>query len=127
MAVRVVLAEDEEDIGFIVKTKLEGAGFEVTWKKNGLEAWNAISADLPALAILDVDMPGMDGLEVLKRIKESPDTRAIPVIMLTAQGHEAYVATAKERGANEFVMKPFRPADVLDRVQRLVAARPAGR
>ncbi len=121
MDARVVLAEDEEDIGFIVKSKLEHAHIQVTWKRNGTDAWEAIMAEKPSLAILDVDMPGIDGLEVLSRIKASKETRHIPVIMLTAQGHEAYVGSAKRKGASDFVIKPFQPADILARVQRLLA------
>ena len=120
MVARVVLAEDEDDIGFVVKAKLEHAQIEVTWKKNGLDAWDAIQAEHPALAILDVDMPGIDGLEVLTRIKATKDTRDIPVLMLTAQGHEAYIGSAKRKGASDIVIKPFQPADMLDRVQRLL-------
>ena len=120
MDARVVLAEDEEDIGNIVKAKLEHAKIRVTWKKNGIDAWKAIVAERPALAILDVDMPGIDGFEVLRRIKEAEDTQHIPVIMLTAQGHEAYVGNAMRHGASDYVVKPFQPADVLARVLRLL-------
>jgi DNA-binding response OmpR family regulator len=121
MDARVVLAEDEEDIGFIVKTKLEHAKIHVTWKKNGNDAWAAIVAEKPALAILDVDMPGIDGFEVLSRIKGTYETQDIPVIMLTAQGHEAYLGNAMRKGASDYVVKPFQPADVLARVLRLLA------
>jgi two-component system alkaline phosphatase synthesis response regulator PhoP len=120
MGVLVVLAEDDEDLGQVVKTKLENANLQVIWKKNGSDAWDAIVAEKPALAILDVDIPGINGIDLLDRIKKSQDTRHIRVIMLTALGHEAYVSSATRQGASDFIVKPFRTAEMLTRVQRVL-------
>jgi DNA-binding response OmpR family regulator len=119
----IVLAEDEDDAGSLVKQKLEGAGLRVIWKKNGLEAWETIQAERPAMAILDADMPGLSGYDVLARIKSTPATQDTVVVMLTALGHEAYVGDAMRHGASDYIVKPFRPADLLERIQRLLNAR----
>jgi two-component system phosphate regulon response regulator PhoB len=122
MAQLVVLAEDEEDLGHVVKTKLEHAGFEVVWMQNGNDAWSAIRSLKPALAILDVDMPGKSGFDVLEHVKATPETRDIPVVMLTALGQDAYVGSAIRQGASDYIVKPFATADLLARVERLLAA-----
>ena len=118
MAQLIVLAEDDEDLGLVVKTKLEHSALRVVWKKTGDEAWEAILAEKPALAILDADLPGVDGFEVLRRIKTSSETATIPVIMMSAIGHEAYVGNAMRGGASDFVVKPFKTADLMTRVER---------
>lgn len=122
---RVLLAEDDEDIGRVVEQKLSNAAIPVTWKKNGPDAWNAVQIEKPALAILDVDLPGMSGLDVLSRIKSTPETRGTLVVVITALGHDAYVGEALRRGASACLVKPFRPADLLARVRGLLGA-PAG-
>jgi DNA-binding response OmpR family regulator len=116
----VVLAEDDENLGQLVKTKLEHAALRVIWKKNGSDAWDTIVAEKPALAILDADMPVMDGFEVLRRIKASTDVGKTPVIMVSAMGHEAYVGNAMRGGASDFIIKPFKTADLLERVQQVL-------
>lgn len=113
----VVLAEDNEDLGDIVKAKLEHADLRVIWKKNGEEAWDAIKAEKPALTILDLDLPGVDGLEILRRIRASPELEKVRVMMLSAMGYDAYVGGALQGGAVDFVVKPFNTADLLTRVQ----------
>jgi len=129
MNAMVVLAEDENDVGSVVKQKLESAAIRVIWKRDGLEAWEAIQSERPVMAILDADMPGMSGFDLLARIKSTPATKDIVVVMLTALGHDAYVGDAKRHGASDFIVKPFRPADLLERIQRLLvdhAPRAAG-
>jgi DNA-binding response OmpR family regulator len=122
MNARVLLAEDDEDIGRVVMQKLTNAAIPVTWKKSGQDAWNAVQIEKPALAILDVDLPGMTGLDVLGRIKSTPETRGTVVVMITVLGHDAYVGEALRRGASACLVKPFRPGELLARVQGLLAA-----
>jgi DNA-binding response OmpR family regulator len=118
----VVLAEDDDDLGTMIKIKLEKAHIQVVWKQNGSDALSAILAHKPALALLDVDMPGINGLELPKRIETAGDTQHIPVIMMSALGHEAYSGSALRRGASDFIVKPFFPADSLARVQRAIGS-----
>ena len=120
MADLVVLAEDDESLGQLIKLKLEKAEIQVIWKKNGNDALSAIRSQKPALALLDVDMPGINGLDLLKRIKLARDTQHIPVIMISALGYEAYTGDALRQGASDFIVKPFQPADMLVRVQRAI-------
>lgn len=120
MAKPIIIAEDEEHLGALVKFKLERAGYVVQWLKNGDDAWKALAAGDAALAILDVMMPGMNGFQVLERMRADERTRDLPVIMLTARGQESDVLHGLKSGASEYIIKPFRPAELLLRVQRLL-------
>jgi DNA-binding response OmpR family regulator len=119
MPTRIILAEDSETLGFIVHLKLQKAGYDITWKRDGAAAWAAIQETLPDIVILDVMMPEMDGFEVLRRIKATGSTLHIPVIMLTARAARDDVNKGLLGGAVDYVLKPFRPEDLLARVQRV--------
>jgi DNA-binding response OmpR family regulator len=123
MSTLVVVAEDDQDLGTLIKTKLENANLRVLWEENGAKALEAILLHKPALAILDVAMPGLDGLELLDRIKRTPEIQNVPVIIITAMGHEAYARTALSRGAADFIVKPFKTADLLARVMSVLAGK----
>ena len=119
MAARILLAEDSETLGQIVRIKLHQAGYKVDWQRDGDAAWSAIQKDHPDLAILDVMMPLTSGFEVLKNMKQSDATRNIPVIMMTARAMEDDVRRGIEGGASDYVIKPFKPDDLMVRVKRL--------
>lgn len=117
---RIVLADDEEHLGYLVKFKLERSGYAVTWKTEGRSALAAVQAERPALVILDVMMPGLTGYEVLAEIKNDPELQHIPVVLLTARGQEADIVRGIDLGAADYVTKPFRPAELVARVRRLI-------
>jgi len=120
MGKNILVADDEEHLGFMVKFKLEKSGYDVTWKMDGNEAFQEIQTNKPDLIILDVMMPGMTGYEVLEKIKADSGLKNIPVIMLTAKGQETDVVKGIEMGASDYMIKPFRPAELLVRVKRLL-------
>ena len=117
---RILIADDEEHLGRLVKFKLESAGYEVDWRQNGKEAWEGINGKKPDLVILDVMMPEMTGFEVLKRIRADEELVSIPVILLSAKSQQEDVRAGMELGATEYITKPFRPAALLECVKRLL-------
>ena len=121
MAKKIVLAEDEPQIAKLVEFKLKKEGYQVTWKKNGEESLKAIKEEKPDLILLDVMMPVMDGYEVLRQVKEDEQLRDIPVIMLTARAQERDVVKGIGSGAEDYITKPFHPAELLVRVKKILA------
>ena len=117
---RILIADDDEDLGCLVKFKLEFAGFEVDWRQDGRHAWEGIRAEKPDLVILDVMMPELTGFEVLEKIRADEELVSIPVIVLSAKSQEADVKAGMELGATEYVIKPFRPGELLACVMRLL-------
>ena len=107
--------------GNLAVEQLENAGFEVQWRLDGKQAWEAFRAQKPDLVILDVMMPELTGFEVLERIRAEQESDLIPVIMLSARGQESDVKKGMGLGATEYVVKPFRPAELLACVQRLLS------
>lgn len=104
---RILLAEDERHIGDMVAFKLANAGHQVLRARNGEEVLPLAAAERPELILLDVMMPALDGFEVLRRLKQDPALRGIPVIMLTARGRERDVLAGLGGGAADYVVKPF--------------------
>ena len=120
MAKKIVLAEDEPQTAKLVEFKLRKEGYQVTWKENGEEALEAIKREKPDLILLDVMMPVMDGYEVLRQVKENEGLKDIPVIMLTARAQERDVVKGIDSGAEDYITKPFHPAELLARVKRIL-------
>ena len=120
MSKKIVLAEDEPQIARLIKFKLEKEGFEIEWKDNGEDAFNAIKEIKPDLALLDVMMPVMDGYQVLKKVKENDNLKHIPVIMLTAKGQERDVVKGFDLGSEDYIVKPFRPAELVARIKKIL-------
>jgi len=121
MAKKIVLVEDESQIARLIEFKLRKEGYQVTWKENGEEALVAIKEEKPDLVLLDVMMPVMDGYEVLRQIKEDENLKSIPVIMLTARAQERDVVKGIDLGAQDYITKPFHPAELLVQVKRILA------
>ena len=117
---KIVLADDEEHLGHLVKFKLERSGYQVTWKMDGTQALAAIREEKPDLAVLDVMMPGLTGFEVLQQVKADPELQHIPVILLTARSQESDIVRGLELGAADYMTKPFRPNELVVRVKRLL-------
>jgi two-component system phosphate regulon response regulator PhoB len=119
----VLLAEDDEDVRALAELVLRRAGFEVQAVADDQAALDAAEARTPTLAVLDVSMPWMDGLEAARRLRERPETSAIPIMLLTARVTEADRERAREVGADAQLDKPFSPAVLAKRVWALVDER----
>ena len=119
MPKRVLLAEDEPNIAELLRFLLGRAGFEVETQADGQAALSAALAHPPAVVILDVMLPGLDGLEVLRRLRADPRGRALRIIVLTAKGQRADRQAAIDGGADLFVTKPFSNAELVAAVRRL--------
>jgi DNA-binding response OmpR family regulator len=119
----VLVADDDEDILGLVSFRLERSGYEVAAAKDGEEALRLARKLSPALVVLDVMMPRLDGYEVARRLREDEATRGIPVILLTALAQEADVARGFESGADDYLRKPFSPQELAARVQAVLGRR----
>jgi two-component system alkaline phosphatase synthesis response regulator PhoP len=120
---RILIVDDEEDILELLSVNLKREGYEVLRAENGEDAVSLASAEKPDLVILDLMLPGVDGLTVCKMIKGSSFTRNIPIIMLTAKGQEADIVRGLEQGADDYVAKPFSPKVLMARVKTALRRR----
>ena len=125
----ILLAEDEPQTAQLIEFKLKQVGFTVVHAPDGEKALALVGTVKPVLIILDGLMPVYDGFEVLRRLKEDPHTRHIPVIMLTARARDKDVVTGLELGAADYMVKPFSPSELVARVRKVlgpVAGKDAG-
>lgn len=112
----VLVVDDEEDILSLVRYNLEREGFSVITARSGEQAVTLARSKTPDLVVLDLMLPGLDGLEVCRTLKRDPQTKPIPVIMLTAKGAEADIVAGLEIGADDYLTKPFSPRVLVARV-----------
>ena len=119
---RILVAEDEPYILSMLEFRLKREGHEIIRAVDGGEALEFATTEKPDLVLLDVMMPVMDGLQVLRNIKSQEETKNIPVIMLTAKGQDKDIVTGIEAGAVDYVTKPFSFAELLARVSRVLAS-----
>ncbi len=117
---QILVVDDEEDILELVRFNLSKEGYQVLCAATGEKAVEIARAELPDLMVLDLMLPGMDGLEVTKFLKNNPETQHIPIVMLTAKGEESDVVTGLELGADDYVTKPFSPRILLARVKAVL-------
>ena len=117
---RVLLADDDAALRRLIGTTLGTEHFQLLQASDGKEALRVAREQHPDLVLLDVNMPGLDGFTVCERLKESPETAGIRVLMLTARMADADRARAREVGADEYVIKPFSPVHLLDKVYALL-------
>jgi DNA-binding response OmpR family regulator len=117
----VLVADDDEDILLLVTTRLRRDGFEVVQASSGDKALALAREKRPRLAVLDIGMPGLDGLEVLEQIRADEELRDMRVLLLTAKAQESDVRRGYDTGADAYVKKPFSPADLSARVRELLA------
>jgi two-component system phosphate regulon response regulator PhoB len=125
---QILLIEDEEDIRELVLYNLERENFSVREAESGEAGLKDVSQKKPDLILLDLMLPGKDGLQVCRELKQNDATRGIPVIMLTARGEESDIVTGLELGAEDYVVKPFSPKVLVARVKAVLrrkAAAPA--
>lgn len=116
---KVLVVEDDPDIVELITHYLEGEGLEVATVSDGQEALDRLTTETVHLVILDLQLPGRDGLSVCARLRETPGTRALPIIMLTARGDETDRVVGLEVGADDYIVKPFSPKELVARVRAL--------
>jgi two-component system phosphate regulon response regulator PhoB len=116
----ILVVDDEEDILELVRYNLSQAGYRVRTSTSGEAALRMTIDALPDLIVLDLMLPGIDGLEVARRLKKNSDTSRIPIVMLTAKGEESDVVVGLEMGADDYVTKPFSPKILLARVKSVL-------
>ncbi len=104
---KILVVDDEEDIVELVRYNLDKDGYKIACTLTGEDALKKARAEAFDLIILDLMLPGIDGLEVTRKLKDDPKTRGIPVIMLTAKGEESDVVAGLELGADDYIIKPF--------------------
>ena len=105
--VNILIVEDEKDIQELVRYNLSKEGYRVTCANSGEEGLKTAQSLRPDLVILDLMLPGLDGLEVCRQMKKDPTTAQTPIVMLTAKGDESDIVAGLEMGADDYVTKPF--------------------
>ncbi len=114
---KILVAEDEKQIADMIAFKLTNSGHQVIRAQDGEQAMKLAKRDMPDLIMLDGMMPGLGGFEVLRRLKADPVLRSVPVIMVTAKGHERDVLSGLHGGAVDYVVKPFSLKELAARVE----------
>lgn len=117
---KLLLVEDEEDIADLIKLQAELAGYKIAIEYDGLNGLRAVEREKPDLVILDVMLPGQSGLDVCRKIKNNPNTRNIPVIMISAKGEEIDVVLGLELGADDYISKPFSTKILFSRIRAVL-------
>jgi two-component system phosphate regulon response regulator PhoB len=117
---KILVVEDEEDILELVTYNLAKEGYQVNGVPTGEDTLKRVRSELPDLVLLDLMLPGVDGLEVCKLLKSDPKTRHVPIVMLTAKGEEADIVTGLELGADDYITKPFSPRVLTARVRAVL-------
>ena len=117
---KILVVDDEEDILELLKYNLSREGYQVFCTTSGEKTLTLVKTETPDLIVLDLMLPGMDGLEVARRLKDNPHTKNVPIVMLTAKGEEADIVTGLELGADDYVTKPFSPRILLARVRAVL-------
>lgn len=120
-AVQVVVADDDDDIRDLVELKLTQSGYSVRACADGVEALEEIRRDPPQLAVLDVMMPGLSGIDVLREVRADETLRDVRVVLLTARSRDTDVDMGFSTGADDYLIKPFSPRELVHRVSALVA------
>ena len=114
---KILVIEDEPDILEVIQYNLEREGHKVIACRNGEQGLSRIRTDNPDLVVLDLMLPGMDGVEVCRQVKSDPVTRSIPIIMVTAKGEESDIVLGLGIGADDYLSKPFSPRELVARVK----------
>jgi len=117
---RILLIEDEEDIAALIKLQAEISGYKLHVEVDGINGYRAIEREKPDLVILDIMLPGENGLDVCRKMKNQSDLKNIPVIILSAKGDELDVVLGLELGADDYVPKPFSPKVLFSRIKAIL-------
>ncbi len=124
---RILVIEDDEHIRELLKYNLGQEGYQVSSARSGEEGLKLIKSKVPDLIILDLMLPGMDGLEICRILKRDDRTRYIPIIMLTAKGEESDIIAGLELGAEDYITKPFSPRVLIARLRMVLRRRDQSR
>lgn len=119
----ILIVDDEEDILELIKYNLKNEGYQILTATTGEEAIKKANQSCPDLMVLDLMLPGIDGLEVTKHLRGKESTQDMPIVMLTAKGEEADVVTGLELGANDYISKPFSPKVLVARIRAILRRR----
>ncbi len=120
MKPRILIVEDEQPLVTLLRYNLEAEGYQVMVEANGDEAVSRLHDVIPDLLILDWMLPGLSGIELCRRIRQRPETKSLPIIMLTARGEESERIRGLATGADDYVVKPFSVAELMARVKALL-------
>ncbi len=121
----VLIVEDDEQIAFLLQSIVEREGFHVLLARDGRAAQKLIDESVPpALTMLDVMLPYVDGFQLITHIRAKPAWRDSPILMLTAKSQEGEIVRALDAGANDYLVKPFQPNELKARIRRLVRPKP---
>jgi two-component system phosphate regulon response regulator PhoB len=123
---KILVVEDEEDILELLRYNLEKEGYSLRLVTSGEDAITAALNDKPDLVLLDLMLPGLDGLEVCKELKANRHTSHIPVIMVTAKGEESDIVAGLELGADDYIAKPFSPKVLVARIRTVLRRKSRG-
>lgn len=119
----ILIVDDEEDIIELIKYNLKNEGYSILTAQTGEKAIKIARQSRPDLIVLDLMLPGIDGLEVTKTLKNDAQTRHVPIVMLTARGEESDIVTGLELGANDYISKPFSPKVLVARIRAILRRR----
>jgi two-component system alkaline phosphatase synthesis response regulator PhoP len=117
---RILLIEDEEDIAALIKLQAEASGYKMHVEVDGINGYRAVEREKPDLVLLDIMLPGQNGFDVCRKIKNHPDLKSIPVIILTAKSDELDMMLGLELGADDYVAKPFSPKVLFSRIKAVL-------
>ena len=120
MNARILIVEDEEPLTLLLRYNLEAEGYEVETSARGDEADTRLKESTPDLIVLDWMLPGLSGIELCRRLRARPETRQLPIIMLTARGEESEKVRGLATGADDYIVKPFSVPELLARVRALL-------
>ncbi len=117
---KIVVVEDEADIREIIEHNLSREGYQVHTSSDGENGLQLVKRESPDLVLLDLMLPGLDGLDVCRELKSDPSTRSIPIIMVTAKGEESDIVLGLGIGADDYVAKPFSPQELIARIKAIL-------
>ena len=117
---KIVVIEDEVDILEVINYNLSKEGFDVCSALDGQEGLALIKKEVPDLVLLDLMLPGLDGIEICRKLKTDYSTRSIPIIMVTAKGEESDIVLGLGMGADDYMVKPFRPRELMARIRSVL-------
>lgn len=117
---KIVLIEDDEDIAELIHLHAEELGYEIRAEYNGLKGYRAIQEEKPDVIVLDIMLPGLNGLDICRQVRENPEITDIPLIILSAKNEELDVVLGLEMGADDYVEKPFSPKVLFSRIKAVL-------
>lgn len=116
----ILLVEDNTNISKLITFKLSKSGYEIEHRENGVKGWEAVQELNPDLVILDVMLPGMNGFDILKNIRDKSETKDTKVIMLTTKSREEDIERGFDLKVEDYLSKPFKPGELLMRIQKVL-------